>query len=817
MAVLALFAVGAAVGGAAFGAGSIAASLVATAAATIGSVIDSQFTFPMIFGTGATQNGPRVTDLHPQTASEGAPMNFCLGPQNRVAGNIIWQQPQMKEHKHKVKSGKGGMMGGADSGGNTYTYTISLAIGICEGPIYGIMKIWADDKVIFDFNNGIAELRSDSVSFYLGTETQTADPVIQAQDGVAFTSAYRGTAYIVFENLKLEDFGNRIPNFTFMVAAHDQLPLKDAMSIMFNRAGLVAGQYDTSRVPGCLRGYNWQGPQQLSSNIIPVLNAYSLRTQESQGKLIVFPRGEEEIKVVSSSLLAAREFGESAQQILEITDTTGFKLPTEVDVNYIDPNLSNQKGSVGDRRQVAPTSGVMSVDVPFTINQSQALVIAKQTLWTLWSERQSAVFFLPPSCMGLQEADVVQVAYLGNTYQIRILELDRGANFILKVTGVIQEPESALMTASADDRTNTDPSATVYYAPILNGVIMDLPPLRTIDTNSAGYYRAVGAKNSTKWRGASLYWSDPSGASFVDVEDIRDEGSTGITLTALAADQGRGKWDDASTVDVLMFSGDLANETKLNVLGGVNTILIGREVLAYNTATLIAPNTYRLSGLIRGLRVTTLDERGYLEPAHYAGETVVVLDEIGFNVINSSLIGSSKAFRFVPVGEALTDVGSQVVPLFGNTLRPFPPGHVRGIHNYAAISVDVSWTPRTRDIVRIFGQASTTGSFTTDTLDGDHYEVKIWLDDTGLPDFVDNPARTFEMDGKNFTYTNAMMIADGLYSAGGAIPGPDHDGTDEALWYNVIYNLRFEVTQIAPSLRRSKTATGFVSQTFRRP
>lgn len=49
-------------------------------------------------------------------------------------------------------------------------------------------------------------------TIYQGTQTQLPDPLIQAAEGVAVTSAMRGLIYVVFENLPLQNFGNRIPN-----------------------------------------------------------------------------------------------------------------------------------------------------------------------------------------------------------------------------------------------------------------------------------------------------------------------------------------------------------------------------------------------------------------------------------------------------------------------------------------------------------------------------------------------------------------------------------------------------------------------------
>jgi len=43
------------------------------------------------------------------------------------------------------------------------------------------------------------------------------DPKIEAVEGAGLAPAYRGTAYVVFENLQVADYGNRVPQFTFEV------------------------------------------------------------------------------------------------------------------------------------------------------------------------------------------------------------------------------------------------------------------------------------------------------------------------------------------------------------------------------------------------------------------------------------------------------------------------------------------------------------------------------------------------------------------------------------------------------------------------
>jgi hypothetical protein len=89
---------------------------------------------------------------------------------------------------------------------------------MCEGPIDGVIRIWADTKLIFDATDGTTEATTKyNFRVYNGTEDQIQDPLIVADKGAGATPAFRGLAYVVFESMPLADFGNRIPNFSFEV------------------------------------------------------------------------------------------------------------------------------------------------------------------------------------------------------------------------------------------------------------------------------------------------------------------------------------------------------------------------------------------------------------------------------------------------------------------------------------------------------------------------------------------------------------------------------------------------------------------------
>ena len=204
-------------GGATLAAYGAAFAQYAGAAITVGAAIGNMLMPPK----GPQNNGPRLNDLTVQTSTYGA---FIPRAYATLAmwGNIFWlENGKLKEVATKAKKGgKGGMMGGGGSAGTTYSYFATFALGLldCSGgtPIVGIRRIWIGPKLIYDAGSSdhatliASNATAKGFKVYTGTDTQLADPRMQATLGVNNVPAYRGLAYIVFYDLALADHGNSL-------------------------------------------------------------------------------------------------------------------------------------------------------------------------------------------------------------------------------------------------------------------------------------------------------------------------------------------------------------------------------------------------------------------------------------------------------------------------------------------------------------------------------------------------------------------------------------------------------------------------------
>lgn len=146
--------------------------------------------------------GPRLESFRLQTSCDGAPMPRIFG-RVRLAGQVIWASHIRESSTETPIGGKGG--GPTQS---EFSYSISFAIGLCEGEIAGVERIWA--------NGAPLETVGLDMRVYCGTEDQMPDPIIAATEG-GEAPAFRGTAYLVFEDFPLGAYGNRLPQLNIEI------------------------------------------------------------------------------------------------------------------------------------------------------------------------------------------------------------------------------------------------------------------------------------------------------------------------------------------------------------------------------------------------------------------------------------------------------------------------------------------------------------------------------------------------------------------------------------------------------------------------
>ena len=184
--------------------------------------------------------GPRLDDLSVSTADYGTPLV-------QFHGTVRLELPCMyaetiREEKDKQK-GKGGKY-------VEYKYFGTWASFVADHQISAVVMLWLDRHLVIDttktagpvlkFVPGPAGIEmklqwSDKFRIYYGTETQQPDPrmlaTIEANEGAGMCPAYLGMAYLMFEDLPLEKFGNRLPQVSGVFSRPDPTHLFPTLSV----------------------------------------------------------------------------------------------------------------------------------------------------------------------------------------------------------------------------------------------------------------------------------------------------------------------------------------------------------------------------------------------------------------------------------------------------------------------------------------------------------------------------------------------------------------------------------------------------------
>ena len=101
-----------------------------------------------LFGGGKSTvtRADKISAFQVNTAEYGAAVMEILGT-TRISGNVIYYDDFTAiEHNKTKKTGKGG---GSKHTNITYTYTVAVILGLCEGPIAGINRIWKGKNIYY--------------------------------------------------------------------------------------------------------------------------------------------------------------------------------------------------------------------------------------------------------------------------------------------------------------------------------------------------------------------------------------------------------------------------------------------------------------------------------------------------------------------------------------------------------------------------------------------------------------------------------------------------------------------------------------------
>jgi hypothetical protein len=628
--------------------------------ALAGQALDAQIFKPK------ARNGPRLSDLSVQTSRYGTAIPQLFGTM-RVAGTVIWATDLRESSATSGGKGRPSV--------TSFSYSASLAIALSSRPIIGIGRIWADGNLLRgsagDFKVPLGALR-----VHHGSAGQAVDPLIAAAVGVTQAPAFRGLAYMVLEDLQLADFGNRLPSLTIEVIADTGGVAVAAIASELSGLDMA---YAGPQAP-MVQGYAADGGD-IGEAIGPLVEAYRLRWRFTDAGAALIERMETgRVLARDRALLTVDGRRTDANELQRLALD---QLPVRLSVRHFDAARDYQLGVQSAERS---GSGQRSEELglPAVIPADAARRLADAAMRARLAGRRRMVRACDWSALDLQVGDVLSIEGETGAWVVDGLEWD---DMAVRLTLLSEASGTATPPAAGDAGHPVLPIDLVQGATSLALVELAAPDDALAQ---APLIFAAATGTSAGWRRAALFVHD------AETEVARSAGMTAphaVLGTALAQLLPGAAWifDTRCTVDIALDhpADSLVGADDEELLRGANLCALGRELLQFGEATLIAPGQYRLSRLVRGWRGTE-----WAMTDHAVGERFVLLDPARLAPISTTAADIGRLLQLRASGIGDDEPAEVAWTIDGRAM--LPPSPVQGAWQDIDGDLHIGWTRRSR-------------------------------------------------------------------------------------------------------------------------
>ncbi len=515
------------------------------------------------------------------------------------------------------------------------------------------------------------------------------------------------------------------------------ITLGDLVTRLLSDFGFSA--FDASGLDGLVTGYIVDRIMAPRDALQPLELAYFFDSLESGGKIRLRHRGADAaVATITEDLAVEAKAGTAPVTLTRGQETD---LPASAKISFVSSD-GDYRQAVAEARRLTGASGrVAQADLPIILDPDAAGELAESWLYETWAARERASFVLPPSRLGVEPGDALWLDVGGRQRLVRVTEVgDHGARSV-EARGL--DPD-VYARAGAPERPAAIATGPATGQPEV--LFLDLPLLSGDEPVSAGYIAAA----QSPWPGALAIYRSPETTGFQLKGFINASAALGVTLTALPVAP-EGRIDRATRLRVVLANSTTAQSvTRLKMLSGANVAAVRAasgewEVLQFETATLVAAQTYELSNLLRGQAGTDV---AFGATALAAGAPFVILDAgVARLDLGADEVGLPYNWR---VGPAARDIGSDSYAgathaFRGLGARPLSPAHIRGSRSGGDLAI--TWIRRTRSGGDGWTAAEVPLSEVTEA-----YEVDIMAGAT--------VARTLGTAIPSVTYAVAQQIAD---------------------------------------------------------
>jgi len=609
------------------------------------------------------RSGPRLSDLSVQTSSYGWAIPRLFGTM-RVAGSVIWST-DLIESKSKTSGGKG------QPDVTSYSYSVSFAVLLSARPILGVRRIWADGNLL---RGAAGDFKTETgFRLHLGDEAQDADPLIASAEGAGLAPAVRGSAYAVFENFQLADYGNRIPSLTFEVEA-------DAGPVT---VGAIAAEISGGLVDGTAATLPVAGFSAYGDSLRDVLGTLGTATNawfaSAGARLAMRSDGTPAATIGDDGYTA----GDAAGTPRTRSIAPAASVPKTITVGYYDPARDYQTGQQRAQRPGAGTA-VQQLDMPAVLSAGDAKTMAEAALAAAETGRETRKVALGWNNLGIAPGDVVAIAgetgrwrVTGWSWESMVLTLD-----------LVRLADAPLPASASSGRVLATPDLTIgttivhaFEAPTLDDSVLTAPRL-LIAASGTG----------PGWRKAALLLSLDDGASWTSIGATAAPAVIGTIATipgaapATLADR-----RDSFEVDLARGDMMLASADDAALDGGANLALVGGELLQFGKAEPLGGARWRLSVLWRGRRGTEAAIGGQAVGDRFV---LITADSVAVAQVPLSAIGGTARVLASGVGD-LDGPSEADVAITGVSVLPPSPVHLSATPQPNG-DVALTWVRRSR-------------------------------------------------------------------------------------------------------------------------
>lgn len=559
-------------------------------------------------GRTTTTRANKISEFTVNTAEYGAVVPEIIGTV-RTAGNVIYYDDfTAHEHRETHKAGKGGR---SKQVSITYTYTVAVILGLCEGPISGIGKVW--------IGKNVHNYPADDIQLTLFDGKENQQPWAYTQGKHPDKALpYPGLAYMAGV-IDLGDSGS-MPSYNFEVKGRlletgdgvdvnpadyiryvlDKIGKKDIQIIGLDNYRKYCKEADLliSSPPD----EDAKAAREVVNEIAKLTNAYVFWSND---KLKIVPLADRPVgswapdKTGITDLTADDFLPQSGGALVTYKRKDSSAIYNQFPVEFINRANGYEKESVSyEFTEDIKNYGVRAASVTnahYIYTKERAVKIAEQLARNNKYERTQYTFKLDWSLCRLEVGDLVRLTdeNSGIFEQVAVINgITEGTDGCLTVTAISRAPgdyPAAKYNVHANDRPYIDYNKT---APDTIPVIFQPPADLTAD----GLELWIAAKGKEDgWGGCTVYVSDDN-TNYRTVGQIAGSARCGKLTHPLSPMPNHPSGNQVMvTCNDQLLSGTPQDAERKNTL-----CWIDGECMSYINATLQSNGAWLLSGLYRG-------------------------------------------------------------------------------------------------------------------------------------------------------------------------------------------------------------------------